>query len=408
MERTAKTTSAMRSAPAGVALLLVGALLPAWCSHARADAVQIRLADGETLTGELIDFSLQHGAELAIGRDESVDVETRDIVSISPVAAAAEPIAAGTAVMLTNDDVLYGSLEQADDGFLQLATADAGPIRIPLERVQRVVLPGVDAEPVSADFGSAGSLDSDRILFKNGDELRGFVVALCADIIEIESSLGPMRVDLKLVAQVTLANPRAESTGEKLQAVIHWVESGRLTVDALHWMPDRVTLAQDDAAESSGKPDRIARVDILGGRWRWLSRMDPTSYQQTSMLTTGWGFAKDRNVLGAPLSVAGREFDNGLGVHSRSILSYDLRGEYRHFVTAFGLDDRTGPYADVSVFIHVDGDRRFELMDVRPGKLHGPVRINVEHAKRLELICDFGRNVDLQDRFDWIEPALIR
>jgi hypothetical protein len=56
----------------------------------------------------------------------------------------------------------------------------------------------------------------------------------------------------------------------------------------------------------------------------------------------------------------------------------------------------------------VDGQQRFERSDVVRGKLHGPVRIDVSGAKQVTLEVDFGRNGDIQDRFDWIEPGLVK
>jgi hypothetical protein len=56
----------------------------------------------------------------------------------------------------------------------------------------------------------------------------------------------------------------------------------------------------------------------------------------------------------------------------------------------------------------VDDTRRFGKENIRRGTRHGLVRLDVKKAQRLELIVDFGQNGDLQDRFNWIEPALIR
>lgn len=112
--------------------------------------------------------------------------------------------------------------------------------------------------------------------------------------------------------------------------------------------------------------------------------------------------------MGGILRVGGREFERGIGVHSEASLLYDLQGAYGRFVTSFGLDDDTGSYADVDVEIRVDGQLRFRETSVRPGTLHGPIRIDTANADRVQLSVLFGSNADIQDRFDWIEPALIR
>jgi hypothetical protein len=88
--------------------------------------------------------------------------------------------------------------------------------------------------------------------------------------------------------------------------------------------------------------------------------------------------------------------------------SFELGGRYREFVTALGLDDTSGPLADVDVRVRVDGQTRYTKEHVRRGELIGPIRLELGGASRIELIVDFGANGDPQDRFDWVEPALIR
>jgi len=167
----------------------------------------------------------------------------------------------------------------------------------------------------------------------------------------------------------------------------------------------------------------IETVEVIGGRWEWLSdpvaqnaleRFGrfagklPVSYEQTPMLGPGWEYLAGRSVLGGPILVAGERYERGIGVHSRSNLVFELNGEYREFVTSFGMDDDSGPLADVTVVLLVDGQRRFEKAHVRRGALYGPVRVDVAHAGRIELMVDYGDNGDLQDRFDWVEPGLVR
>ena len=89
-------------------------------------------------------------------------------------------------------------------------------------------------------------------------------------------------------------------------------------------------------------------------------------------------------------------------------MSFRVGGNYRAFVTSFGIDDNSGPFADVNVRIKVDGQQRYEHRSVRRGELFGPLLIDVTNGKRLELIVDYGQLGLIQDRFNWIEPALIR
>jgi hypothetical protein len=126
------------------------------------------------------------------------------------------------------------------------------------------------------------------------------------------------------------------------------------------------------------------------------------------MMSIDWPFRVNRNVLDKPLVVGNETFEHGLGVHSRTLLRYELAGGYREFVTRLGLDRSAGPYAAVDVSVRVDGVTQFSESIAYPSELRGPVRISVEGSRTLELLVDFGPNGSMQDRFNWIEPGLVR
>ncbi len=183
--------------------------------------------------------------------------------------------------------------------------------------------------------------------------------------------------------------------------------SGRLTAGDLSWAGNVIEARLQGGQSVVLEAERIVRLDVIGGRWQWLSQQQPISFEHTPMLSLNWAYANDHNVLGGPISVAGKTFEHGIGVHSRSSLTYDLKGLYDAFVTSFGVDDDSGPFADVDVAVFVDGQRRFEKAHVRRGVLHGPVRLDVKRAKRVTLLVDFGENGDVQDRLNWVETALV-
>jgi len=139
-----------------------------------------------------------------------------------------------------------------------------------------------------------------------------------------------------------------------------------------------------------------------------LSEMTPSENDSSSMFKLDWTPIMDANVRGGRLQVASKSYDRGIGVHSRSLLSYGLDGGYRELVVAFGMDDDSGPLANVNVSIAVDDIEKLKKEGVVAGKLHGPVRIDLRKAEHLRLVVDFGENEDIQDRFDWIEAGLIK
>ena len=65
----------------------------------------------------------------------------------------------------------------------------------------------------------------------------------------------------------------------------------------------------------------------------------------------------------------------------------------------------TDPVARV---YELDGQVVHERKGFRASELALPVVIPLEGHKTISLEVDYGANEDVQDRFDWIEPAMLK
>ncbi len=123
------------------------------------------------------------------------------------------------------------------------------------------------------------------------------------------------------------------------------------------------------------------------------------------------GYRVDRNCLGGPLVSAGRAAVKGLGVHSKSRLSYTVPPGFERFWTRVGFDDSaTGlglaPRADASVL--VNDAVVFERKDLAAGQ--PPVATGllvVQPGDTITLVVDHGVGRDLGDRLNWLSPVLL-
>ncbi len=79
----------------------------------------------------------------------------------------------------------------------------------------------------------------------------------------------------------------------------------------------------------------------------------------------------------------------------------------KSFRTQYAIDGDQ-PWADVTVRIKLDGKVAYEKTHVTSGVLSDVVNIDLNGAKTLTLEVDYGENYDVQDRLNWIEPALLR
>lgn len=362
----------------------------------------------DPLTGRLVSFSLAEGLVIQTMRAE-VHVAADELVRITLAPEDEKRNRRAWKMALRNGDTLFGKLKDNGDQGVVFEAVGIGDVELDLSAIKSMELPPA-YETAHADtlrwFHETPSRD-DQVLLTNGDVLAGFVTRLGAEGVSIDGALGESEVPLRLVVAIRLADhPLKDIEGHRCLVLMR--DGSRLTTSRIEWQKDQWRVDPDFAPAFGIPKDRVARLEFAGGRWEWLPDRAPISSAHTPMLGMVWEPRQNRNVVGGSLTVAGLSYDHGIGVHSRSILIFDLEANYDTFVSSFGLDDASGPLADVDVEIRIDGQVRHTTQGVRPGILHGPVRIDVQGSNRIELLVDFGKNGTLQDRFNWIEPALIR
>lgn len=380
--------------------------------------VSIRTIDTDPQVGLLQSFSLADGALIRQGTERS-RVATDRIISLrlTPDVADVTPQRAGPpgdlpmpVWTLTNGDVLFGTLTSGGEEALVINVQGIGEVRVSLDRLRRWYSPSAQG-PGFRDalhwFEREPMTQDDAVLLTNGDVIRGLLRSIDQDGIVLEGETGPARAPFRLVAAVRLANSTAAgSLG--LAAKLSLRDGTILTVSQLDVNEGQASLKLSDDQGRNITLEFVDTIEVINARWEWLSAYPISSFQHTPALNLAFEYQLDRNVMGEAIRVAGTKYDRGIGVHSKARLAYDLQNRYSALVTSFGLDDSSGPLADVDVSILVDGQKRFEQTGVRAGTLIGPVRVELVNAERLELIVDFGQNGDVQDRFNWVEPGLVK
>lgn len=377
----------------------------------RGPDVLVRTTEAEVISGRLMSFALDRGLILDDhATQDTVRIPAVDVVRITTDVAANIDRTSAAVFVLSEGDRLIGRPVDFGDDRVTVESPSLGRVRVSLERVVGYV--------TAIGSGTAWSerierllegpvAGADVVLLANGDRAAGVVLAVDAEFVVLETSVGVSRLPHDRVAAVRIVSaplPRREG----LTACLDLADGSRLHVSHLNWEHPTASVRLFDDAIVEFDADQIVRAEIEGGRWTSLSDVAPLSAEQIPMIALDWPVERDRNVLGGPLRVAGQSFERGLGVHSRSCLTYDLRGEYRRFVTSYGLDDDSGPLADVRIAIRVDDQVRHQRDGLRRGELVGPINLDVSNARKLELVVDFGRLAAVQDRFDWLDAALVR
>lgn len=395
-------------------LIVIFLAPPLLAQDAAEEAATVLDVSGRRHTGSLRELA---GSTLVIGRNEPKRFDAADLLSVRFNGRAAKTTRQGSVVVLANGDRLFVRPQSMDEAYMAAAWQrfPAWPdVKMRLERIRAVAfnLPEDDAArhrltTTLLDYREK----SDAVILKNGDRLQGELATLSRDSLSFQGPVGRLTVALADVRAVTFNSELVSFPDETgLRVLLELTDGTRLTARRLELTePGLLTVDALFGARLAVPLSAVVSLRFLGGRAEYLSDLEAAEYRFTPFLGTRWPLRRDRNVLGGPLRIAGREYAKGIGLHSRSRVTYDLQGGYRQFRATIGVDDSAGKRGSVVFAVEVDGERRF-TSDPLTGKseaLSIPP-IDVSGKDRLTLIVDFGQFGDIRDHADWCDAVLIR
>ncbi len=121
--------------------------------------------------------------------------------------------------------------------------------------------------------------------------------------------------------------------------------------------------------------------------------------------------ARNRSVIGTPLTLGGRRFERGLGTHSVSRITVQAPEPIVRFSAQVGVDDneRTNgptPVGSVTFTVSARGQELFATGVLRPGQAPVPVDMELGGVGALELSVGDGGDGPMCDHADWAEAAI--
>jgi hypothetical protein len=320
------------------------------------------------------------------------------------------PRSRGAAMLLclNSGDRICGQPISVSGEQLHFRSAALGELIYPLRQVVALVKPG----QVSRSPGNAATEDVIRL--SNGDTVRGIISDITADAISIQPTAGGelSQVPLSSVAAAELAStaggaPTSQPTSVVESFRVSLADGSALSARSILSNQNELQIAFQEGQTSSVPLGIVTSIEHVNGPIVWLSSLQPVE----AVFTPYFGEHSAGSVTqpsvergGNVSHLSGRE----IGVHSYSKLTFDISSAHcQAFRTQYGIDGDL-PYADVTARIMLDGQRVWERKNVRAGQPPAPVIVPVAGHRQLTLEVDYGENYDVQDRFTWVEPALLR
>jgi hypothetical protein len=372
------------------------------------------MIDGTVASGRIRQISPNGDVTLVPARGADQVLPFRRLVKLSRDGLLSMGAPEKQLVLLPEGDRLYRAvIGAATETKLDVQSLTFGKVSIPLESLAGLVLEPPADEDASFDLVNRVRTEprASEILWlaPNGDRVQGGFLGLDEKTIKFQASTGPIALELAKVVALgfdarVVAYPKPEgpffeltaSDGSRLGVTNPKIEQGEVIASTRFGAPIR--LALNDLVHLHTRSDSIVYLaDREVAEAKYVGYVGPTR-----------PFRRNGSVDGHPLRLAGQIYDRGLGTQSRTILAYRLTPGDRRFQALVGLDDRAGPLGSVVFRVLVDARERYISPPISARDTPKAIDIDVEGAKLLILITEFGERGEVRDFADWVEARLLR
>lgn len=285
-------------------------------------------------------------------------------------------------------------------------------LKLPLETVASIIfdLPTAadDRRQLYADLQTLPP-GNDIVLLANGDKVQGEFERLDGAFVQLKNSTGMLKLDRSRIQAIRL-NPELTSVprmeGRRLSLSLR--DGSQLTARSL------ILTEQGLKCETFSKQEFLIPVTecvacrVYGTKVFPLADREPAEYTFVPYLSHKWPLVKNANVLRGPLALRGIPSNTGLGVHSRSVVTFDLQPGDHEFRATVGIDDCARGNGSVRFGVELNGHRVWESPELTGKSAPLVIPPVALEGGKLALVVDFGTGGDVSDYADWCDAIVIR
>lgn len=400
---------------------LLGVVAVVLVAGAGPPQVVVRPLAGPEQTGALKELDSQHMTVTLEGRTQQFTIADLQAVLFSNKSTAGSETER-IQVQLLDGSVLASSQYTVADRVATVAVGDR-ELKIPTRAVRSVRF---DARAKALDGqwqeSLAGQFAGDIVVLRREtslDQLEGILHDITSDIVEFEFENETIPVKRTKLEGIVYLN----STTEPLPKVIckvHTIGGTIWCANELRLDGDKLRVVTAGGIASELLLADLARLDFASGNVVYLSDKEPESVQWTPFVASGVAAERlarmfrprrDRSFEGDALwlGAIGSEtrYSKGLCIHSRTLLTYRVGGEYRKFTAVAGIDSRLQGRGNVQLVIMGDNKTLFQKA-ISGADAPLMLDLDVQGVQRLKILVDFGQSADIGDHLNLCDARLIK
>ena len=309
--------------------------------------------------------------------------------------------------------VLRGELVSLDDETIVIKTAWAAEVKLPLTSVRGVGFPSVgtaaDRQKFDARLADPAAEDAALVLGseKEVSQVTGVAHGVAEGKLRFAFEGEDRSINVaRLVGLVYAKSPRKISDAKPYQ-VAHFV-SGDLLAGTWLSADDNQLVFEAATGKLAMPRAAVARIVFRNGKVTFVSDLDPASVEETPYFGRLMGYRRDQSLDGGPLKLKGKAYAKGIAVHSHSVLTYAVDGEYETFKATVGFDESSQGRGRVACRVLGDGRELFAEPDLAATGEPVTVDVALPGVKQLSLEVDYGEGEDTGDRVIWADARLFR
>jgi hypothetical protein len=321
---------------------------------------------------------------------------------------------AGAAVYLRNGDVLQNiKIVSGDDTKLVFKSETIGDVTLENKYIHALTFTPKDrpTQDVIDAFLKGPKQKEDLLLTPKGESLTGYFEKFTDKDVSFNAGGQSRAYAFDAIVGLRLAPLEDFKATADPVATLVLRDGSRVTGKVLGLKEKKLKVEALNAQPWSVPAESLASLEFKGGKMVYLSDLVPASVEEKpyvggAPLVFKW--RKDRSASGGKISLAGKDYDRGIGVHSYARLTFNLEGQYAKFLCDTGLDASASASAASAWKVLVDGKEAAAGL-AKAGEKPQPVKIELKGASKLELICDYGPDDDdAGDVLDWAGARLIK
>ncbi|HYG74206.1 MAG TPA: NPCBM/NEW2 domain-containing protein [Planctomycetota bacterium] len=316
-------------------------------------------------------------------------------------------------IFLRNGDQLKATILSGDDTKLKLKNGALGELDLEnhfIDGITFTIKEGPAPDAIDA-FMKGAAPKEDLLLLPKGDTVSGFVERFSDKDLTFNVGGQSRPFAFDAIAAFRLAPLKEYKRPDAFAATLLLRDGSQLTGKLGGLKDNAISFESISGQEWRAETGAIKSILFQGGKLVYLSDLKPKEVEEKPYvggMPVVYGWRKDQAATGEKLTIAGKTYARGIGVHSFARLSFDVGGQYAKLLCDVGLDASAPPNAVASWKIIADG-KELAAGTAKAGEAAQTVRKEVAGVKTLEFICDYGSDDDdAGDHLDWANARLIK